>query len=115
MRISDWSSDVCSSDLELNDLLGRALAGVRHRGADDELAVPGERAGAGIDRAVAKRRIAQPVPEVLERLVQASAELRLVRLGRLVRVFGAAGGLVIVMMVPRYGTVLCWEVVWWSG
>src|SRR3546814_104984 len=34
MRISDWSSDVCSSDLRLQTLLGFARAG--NRGADDD-------------------------------------------------------------------------------
>src|SRR3546814_14903333 len=29
MRISDWSSDVCSSDLQLDDLLGHKVAGRR--------------------------------------------------------------------------------------
>src|SRR3546814_20009328 len=45
MRISDWSSDVCSSDLRRRDRLHRARAGlpVADHGARDELRPKGPR------------------------------------------------------------------------
>src|SRR3546814_18158679 len=39
MRISDWSSDVCSSDLDFDDEPGAARNEVANEGADRELAI----------------------------------------------------------------------------
>src|SRR3546814_5625180 len=39
MRISDWSSDVCSSDLDFDDEPGAARNEVANEGADRELAL----------------------------------------------------------------------------
>src|SRR3546814_1489965 len=46
MRISDWSSDVCSSDLDGLDLFAIELAGVRRHGAGD---VAGRDLGVRVD------------------------------------------------------------------
>src|SRR3546814_8282129 len=50
MRISDWSSDVCSFDLERPGDVRTPAGGVRHRGRavpdDRQLAAFGHRAGA---------------------------------------------------------------------
>src|SRR3546814_20677744 len=57
MRISDWSSDVCSSDLAGN--LGEALCGIRHL-LDEEpfaLFVPGD-TGSGLEEDVTARLLA---------------------------------------------------------
>src|SRR3546814_3285200 len=52
LRISDWSSDVCSSDLRLDDIL--ALDGVRHRLADTGVV---ERLLGAIEHQVHKRPV----------------------------------------------------------
>src|SRR3546814_15847239 len=59
MRISDWSSDVCSSDLKLLSLIvvvidGRELMGEQARRLFE--------AQAGRDEQVCEQRVAQPVP-----------------------------------------------------
>src|SRR3546814_17868405 len=46
MRISDWSSDVCSSDLRLYPALGRAQA----RGAEAALSRQGARGAGALNR-----------------------------------------------------------------
>src|SRR3546814_19951561 len=69
MRISDWSSDVCSSDL----IAGRQHAIERHVRAHDV-------AGAGVDRGLERRQIDVPQFAVgqLDLIVVTTAERRAV-------------------------------------
>src|SRR3546814_3858434 len=54
MRISDWSSDVCSSDLDFGILAGFMAVGQRHRGLQRraKLFLRHQVAHAGVDRLV---------------------------------------------------------------
>src|SRR3546814_8749512 len=79
MRISDWSSDVCSSDLEDEDQRGEH----HHRAAADRIGKPpgGERA----DRAARQqRRDRYPQPDIVEREGLAQSVLRAVDHARIV-------------------------------
>src|SRR3546814_4522566 len=77
MRISDWSSDVCSSDLEVNPMLG-------HRGCRLGVTYPEiyEMQARAIFEAavdVAEKSGAAPLPEVMVPLVATRRELELMK------------------------------------
>src|SRR3546814_1748170 len=98
MRISDWSSDVCSSDLQMiDDIGGRARSGIDHAHLDRERQPPPVRSGHAIAVAIgggddnfvpAARqadsfgRILQQVEAYLDQHVAAAAHLGKRQIGR---------------------------------
>src|SRR3546814_7296980 len=72
MRISDWSSDVCSSDL---DVTGGCHAGAaaQHELAGHELAVVfADRAGCRLEAWIRRERAARPLPDLAVHLLQSA-------------------------------------------
>src|SRR3546814_6080959 len=68
MRISDWSSDVCSSDL------GRLVPGRQRRAADLGEHHQPDRGVGGVEILVLGKRLEQSVAELAERILIEAAE-----------------------------------------
>src|SRR3546814_16829417 len=97
MRISDWSSDVCSSDLQPCALLSRRQRGGRCRGGQhqgDRLPRAGEpaRPGAAADGGAAAPRRRAPADRPLERPRRRAVDRQSVVEGKRVSVSLDLGG-----------------------